>query len=75
MKHKKPLLYILLLLIQYSITGQNQNWRNSIFEENSNYFEIVKKERASLKHLRTRTDRKSTIYLKRNFEGSYERAY
>ncbi|WP_046755663.1 T9SS type A sorting domain-containing protein [Kordia jejudonensis] len=53
-----------ILALGFSSLVHSQNWRTSVLDENSNYFEIVEEENAVLAPIRTNTDRKSKKKIK-----------
>lgn len=63
---KKTLLFLIGILILFPInsTAQEQNFRTLILDSTANYFEIVNNERAFLKPLKTKTDKKSKKQIK-----------
>lgn len=63
---KKLLSFLIVGFILFSIklNAQKQNWRKSIFQSNSNYFEIVENNKARLLPLRGKKDRTSKKKIK-----------
>jgi xyloglucan-specific exo-beta-1,4-glucanase len=64
MKRKLCLTLTGILAMGFSVTAQEQNWRTSTLDENSNYFEIVEQEQQVLAPIRENTDRKSKKQIK-----------
>lgn len=64
MKRKLCLTLTGILALGYSSLTHGQNWRTSLLDENSNYFEIVEQENQALAPLRNNTDRKSRKKIK-----------
>ncbi|WP_298420967.1 T9SS type A sorting domain-containing protein [uncultured Kordia sp.] len=64
MKRKLCLTLTGVLALGFSSLTYGQNWRTSILDENSNYFEIVEQENQVLAPLRNNTDRKSRKKVK-----------
>lgn len=57
-------LFVLAVFCIGFAKAQNSEWRTSTLQENSNYFDILKKENSILRSLRSRTDRKSKKQIK-----------
>lgn len=64
MKRKLCLTLTGIFALGFSSLLQAQNWRTSVLDENSNYFEIVEEENQALAPIRNNTDRKSRKKVK-----------
>ncbi len=64
MKRKLCLTLTGIFALGFSSLSEAQNWRTSVLDENSNYFEIVEEENQALAPIRNNTDRKSRKKIK-----------
>mgnify|MGYP005990742083 CR=1 FL=1 len=64
MDRKISLLTIVFFLTFFTLKAQKNNYREATLNNNSNYFEIVKKQRTFLESLKGKTDRKSKKQIK-----------
>lgn len=64
MTKKIPFLLIGFCIATFSLNAQEQNWRTSTLDSKSNYFDIVSKQKNSLKRVRNKTDRTSRKQIK-----------
>ncbi|MFL0083928.1 T9SS type A sorting domain-containing protein [Tenacibaculum maritimum] len=71
MKTKFTIVLGALLFSSFLIQAQDHDWRNAIFQKNSNYHDIARANRKSLKRLKKNTDRKSKKQLKQFERWAY----